>query len=181
MRYQPNDLLVHAHHGVGRVLKLEVRQFGDEAPQEYYQIGLATGTIWVPLAGPVNGLRRLTAKEDLPRYRGLLRGRPVPLHPDRKERKLELIKRMRATSFRARCETVRDLGALGWEKPLNETTATAFREARQVLCAEWAAAAGATFEAAASEVDALLLLGKNTYRKELAGAGPVPPRSDARR
>ena len=121
MRFRANECLVHPQHGVGRVVKLEMRQFGPGVRQEYSEIAIPTGPVWVPFDGPASGLRRLTAKGDLGRYRGVLRGRPTPLAADHKQRQIALVERLRESSFQARCEVVRDLTAHGWGKPLNES------------------------------------------------------------
>lgn len=160
LRFRPDDLLVHPQHGVVRVVSLETRRFGGEASREYYEIAIAKGTVWVPVDGPSSGLRKLTARGDLPRYRVLLKARPRPLALDSKERKIELAERLKASSFKATCEVVRDLYAFGWSKPLNESSSALLRIARQGLCAEWAAADGVSLAAALTEVEGLLLQGK---------------------
>ncbi len=160
MRFSPDDLLVHSQHGVVRVLSLETRQFGAAASREYYEIAIAKGRVWIPVDGPNSGLRKLTARGDLPRYRVLLRSRPRALAADSKERKIELMERLRSSSFKARCEVVRDLYAFGWTKPLNESSSGLLRIARQGLCAEWAAADGVSLAAALTEVESLLLQGR---------------------
>jgi CarD family transcriptional regulator len=165
MRFRANDLIVHPQHGVGRVVKLESREFGQGKRQEYYEIAIPTGTVWVPVEGPAHGLRKLGSKADLGRYRSVLRSRPTPLSPDHKQRQIALVERLRESSFQARCEVVRDLTAHSWEKPLNESSGNLLRSARQVLCAEWAAAEGLTLAEATREVEALLLEGKETYGK----------------
>lgn len=163
MQFKAEEWLVHPHYGVGRVVKLEQRRFSEEKPREYYEIEISTGTVWVPVEGPGHGLRRPTSRGELPRYRGLLKGRPTPVASDSKERKTDLVERLKGGSFAARCEVVRDLSAHAWHKPLNESTGATLRLTREVLCAEWAVAEGITMEAAATEVDALLLEGRRHF------------------
>jgi RNA polymerase-interacting CarD/CdnL/TRCF family regulator len=165
MRYRANDLIVHPQHGVGRVVKLETRTFGQGKRQEYYEIAIPTGTVWVPVEGPANGLRKLGNRADLGRYRTVLRGRPTPLAPDHKQRQIALVERLKESSFQSRCEVVRDLTAHSWERPLNESSGNLLRSARLVLCAEWAAAEGLSVAEATREVEALLLEGKVAYGK----------------
>jgi RNA polymerase-interacting CarD/CdnL/TRCF family regulator len=119
----------------------------------------------VPVEGSASGLRRLTGKGDLDTYRAVLRGRPTPLAADHRERQIALVERLKQSSFQARCEVVRDLVAHSWAKPLNESSATSLRNARHVLCAEWAAAEGLSLAEATREVEALLLEGRKTYGK----------------
>jgi CarD family transcriptional regulator len=165
MRFSANDWLVHPQHGVGRVVRLETRQFGPGTRQEYYEIAITTGTVWVPVEAPPSGLRKLTPKGDLGRYRGVLRSRPTPLVADLKQRRIILFERLKESSFQSRCELVRDLTAHSRCKPLNESSDKLLRSARLLLCAEWAAAEGLSVGEATCEVDSLLLEGTETYGK----------------
>lgn len=165
MRFRENDWLVHPHHGVGRVVRLETREIGPGSRLEYYQIAISTGTVWVPVHGPANGLRKLTPKSDLGKYRSVLRSRPKPLDADSKLRRLALGERLKGSSFLARCEVVRDLTAHCWDKPLNESSGNLLRTARLVLCEEWAVAEGLSLADATCEVEALLLQGRQSFEK----------------
>jgi RNA polymerase-interacting CarD/CdnL/TRCF family regulator len=166
MRFRANDWIVHPQHGVGQVVKLETREFGEGARQEYYEIAIPTGTVWVPVDGPANGLRKLGTKGDLGRYRGVLRGRPTPLAADHKQRQIALVERLKESSFQSRCEVVRDLTAHSWDKPLNESSGNLLRNARLTLCAEWAAAEGLSIAEATREVENLLSEGRETYGRK---------------
>jgi RNA polymerase-interacting CarD/CdnL/TRCF family regulator len=165
MAIKVNDWAVHPRHGVGRVVKLEARRFDAGPERQYYQLAIPTGTVWVPVEGSPNGLRQLTAKADLPRYRGLLRSRPTPLAADHRQRQIALAERLKESSFEARCEVVRDLTAAGWHKALAESSGLMLRSARHALCAEWAAVEGLSLDEATHEVAALLLEGRKTYGK----------------
>lgn len=160
-----NDWAVHPQHGVGRVIKLETRRFDAGPERLYYQLAIPTGTVWVPVKGPPSGLRELTAKEDLARYRGVLRSRPTPLAADHRQRQIALVERLKESSFEARCEVVRDLTAYSWHKALNESSGPMLRSARHALCAEWAVVEGLSLDEATREVEALLLEARKTYEK----------------
>jgi RNA polymerase-interacting CarD/CdnL/TRCF family regulator len=165
MSIEVNDWVVHPQCGVGRVVKLEVREFDPGIAQRYYVIAIAKGTMWVPVDGPPSGLRRLTAKGELGKYRGILRSRPTPLAMDSRQRQIALAVRLKEGSFQARCEVVRDLTAHRWHKSLNESGSVLLRNVHEVLCAEWAAAEGLSFNEATQEVEALLLEGRRAYEK----------------
>ena len=165
MAIKVNDWAVHPRHGVGRVVKLETRRFGAGPERQYYQLAIPTGTVWVPVEGSTSGLRQLTAKGDLARYRGLLRSRPTSLAADHRQRQIALVDRLKESSFEARCELVRDLTAHSWHKALNERSGVMLRSARHALCAEWAAVEGLSLDEATHEVEALLLEGRKTYEK----------------
>jgi len=163
MSFEVDERVVHPKHGVGRVVRLESKQVGLGSERLYYRVALSKGTIWVPVEGSPGGLRKLTAKGDLGQYRRLLRSRPTPLSPNHRQRQLELLERMKQSSFRARCEVVRDLAALSWHKPLGESVAALLRAAHGVLDEEWAAAEGLSVHEATREVEALLQEGKQAY------------------
>jgi RNA polymerase-interacting CarD/CdnL/TRCF family regulator len=165
MAIDVNDWVVHPQHGVGRVVRREVRKFGEDNARPYFEIAIPTGTIWVRVEGSTGGLRKITPKGDLGRYRGLLRSRPKPLATDHRQRKLVLADRLRESSLQARCEVVRDLTAHSWSRPLNESSGSLLRSAVQMLCAEWAAVEGLSVLEATREVEALLLEGRKTYEK----------------
>jgi len=113
--------------------------------------------MWIPVEAQATiGLRLVTARSDLDRYRDLLKGRPVPLHKDHRRRHLELVSRLNQGSFRVVCEVVRDLTAWGWRKPLNRTDAVTLKKTEESLYQEWATAAGVSIAEAIKEVKSLL-------------------------
>ena len=165
MPFQVNDQVVHPRHGVGRVVRLVSREFQPGAVRMYYEIALANGTIWVPVEERTGGLRQLTRKDEMGRYRGLLKSRPRPLSSDHRQRQLEIMDRLQPGTLRARCEVVRDLAAMGWGKPLNEGSAALLRSVNDVLQEEWAAACGLPLSSAAQEVQDLLQEGRRAHNK----------------
>lgn len=165
MAFKVDDWVVHPHHGVGRIVKIESRQFGSKTGGLYYEISLTNGTLWVQVDSSSSGLRKLTAKEDLARYRDVLRSRPITLNTNHRQRQIEIDDRLRQGSLQARCEVVRDLSALGWYKPLGEGNSTLLRVAYQALNQEWAMADGVSLREASHEVEGLLKEGKSRYKK----------------
>ncbi|NIS80306.1 MAG: hypothetical protein GTO14_08900 [Anaerolineales bacterium] len=165
MAFKVDDWVVHPQHGVGRVVKIEIRQFESGTAQLYYEISLLNGTVWVQVDPSFCGLRKLTAKGDLARYRDILKSRPTTLNADYRQRQIELTDRLRQGSLQARCEVVRDLSALGWYKPLGEGNAALLRVAHQALNQEWAMADGVSLSEATREVESLLQEGKSMYMK----------------
>lgn len=163
MRFISNDSLVHPQFGVGRVVGLEIKQVGQGKRQEYYEIAISTGTVWVPVEGHPSGLRKVTPKNQLGRYRNLLRSRPTPLAADHKQRSTTLVERLKDSTLQARCEVVRDLMAFRWSNSLNETNSMILRNTRHFLCSEWAAAGGLSISEATLEIDSLLHEGKEIY------------------
>jgi len=164
MPYSVGDWVVHPTHGVGRVVGLERKQFA-RAAQLYYEIVIAQGTLWVEVDAPPPGLRGLTAKDELPRYRTVLRSAPIALNQDYHLRREELKGRLKLGTFQVKCEVVRDLTALGWQKRLSEVDSALLRSARDGLCQEWAEAEAVTVAEATSEVDTLLSESRQAHHK----------------
>jgi len=118
---------------------------------------LPKSTVWIPVeAQAAIGLRLVTAKSDLDYYRDLLKGRPVPLQEDCKQRHLELASRLNQGSFQVMCEVVRDLTAWRWQKPLGRTDIVTLKKAEESLYQEWATADGVSIAEAIQEVKSLL-------------------------
>ena len=166
MPFQIDDQVVHPAHGVGCIVALVTKRFSEAEARLYYEVAIKkASTVWVPVdASTADGLRPLTPKNELARYRGVLRSRPAPLNPDHRQRRLDLLSRMKGASFQAICEIVRDLTARGWLKALSEMDSAALRKTREGLCQEWAAVDGVSVLQATDEVVALLLEGRQTYQ-----------------
>ena len=58
MEFKPDELVVHPRYGIGCVVRLAQRQFGSNRAQEYYEISIGSGTIWVPAGVPGNPYER---------------------------------------------------------------------------------------------------------------------------
>lgn len=156
MSFKVGDRVVHPTYGVGSIVRLETKQLGEQAAHVYYEIATPKSTIWVPVDAHPTGLRPITAKSNLVRYRRLLKSRPEPLNHNHQERHLELSERLKQGSFQAKCEIVRDLTAQSWHKRLSEADATLLRLAREGLCQEWAAVEGVSVFEASQEIEGLL-------------------------
>lgn len=165
MEFQSGDDAVHPSYGVGNIVRLEERQLGTAQMQPYYVLAIGPATVWVPVG--VNGattLRAVTARKDLDHYRQILRGRPGTLERDHHKRRVEINERLKPGSFQSMCEVVRDLTALGWNRPIGEGDAGVLQKVRDNLRREWAIAAGLPIPEAVLEVDALLRAGRDAYK-----------------
>ena len=157
MQLKVGDMVVHPVYGIGHVVKIEEKQFSEIGALLYYCVTLPKSTVWIPVEAQATiGLRLVTAKSDLDYYRDLLKGRPVPLHEDCKQRHLELASRLNQGSFQVMCEVVRDLTAWGWQKPLGRTDIVTLKKAEDSLYQEWATANGVSIAEAIEEVKSLL-------------------------
>jgi CarD family transcriptional regulator len=167
MPYKIDDRVVHPTYGVGRVVGLVSKKFEAEERQ-FYEVAIERSTVWVPVDnssnGNGNGLRPLTPKADLNKYRRVLQSSPKPLTQDPRQRRQDLLDRMKVGTFQAMCEAVRDITARGWLKPLSEADTSLLRKAREGLCQEWAASQNISVVEATAEVNALLLEARQTHQ-----------------
>lgn len=165
MEFNPGDDVVHPSYGVGSIVRLEERELAASGMRWYYVLAIGTATVWMPVqADGSTTLRAVTRKEDLEQYRTVLSSRPVLLERDYKKRRLDLIERLTHSSFQVMCEIVRDLTALGWNRPMGETDATLLKKVQDNLWREWAAATGQSDQEAIQEVQALLRAGRLAYK-----------------
>ena len=157
MQFEVDDFIVHPVYGVGHIVKIEEKQFSDRGTRQYYKVTLPKRTVWLPVeAEDSMGLRLVTAKSDLDRYRKLLKSPPTPLDKNHHRRHLELISRLKQGSFQGLCEVVRDLTAWSLRKPLGRTDTATLQKTRENLHQEWATAADISMVEAIREVDSLL-------------------------
>ena len=165
MEFRSGDNVVHPSYGVGSIVRLEERQLAEANVRQYYVLAFGRTTVWLPVnaAGP-STLRPVTAPRDLDHYRTLLKSRPVELDRDYKKRRLDITAQLAHGSFQDVCEIVRDLTALGWQRPLAGVDASLLSRVRQSLCQEWAVSTHQPLPDAIHEVTSLLHAGEQTYK-----------------
>jgi CarD family transcriptional regulator len=165
MEFKPGDDAVHPSYGLGKIVRLEERQLAEAEMRWYYVLAIGKNTVWVPVRSDgATALRAVTARQELDQYRALLKSHPVQLERDHNKRRLEIKTRLTQGSFRAVCEAVRDLTALGWYRRIGDADATVLDKILDNLRREWAAATGTSILEAIQEVDALLRAGREVYK-----------------
>ena len=165
MEFKSGDDVVHPSYGLGKIVRLEERQLAEAEMRWYYVLAIGKNTVWVPVRSDgATALRAVTARQELDQYRALLKSPPVKLERDHHKRRLEIKTRLTQGSFRAVCEAVRDLTALGWYRRIGDGDATVLDKILDNLRREWAAATGTSILEAIREVDALLRAGREVYK-----------------
>src|SRR5512136_1348514 len=80
MPFKAGDFIVHPTYGVGNIVRLEEKCLVEDQPRWYYVLAVDKSTVWVPVdANNAAGLRAITPKKDLDRYRVVLKGQPGAL------------------------------------------------------------------------------------------------------
>lgn len=165
MEYQSGDNVVHPSYGVGSIARREERAVSGTDVQPYYVLIIGPATVWVPVrADGSTILRAVTARQELEQYRVVLKSRPGSLERDHHKRRAEIQARLKPGSFQSMCEVVRDLTALGWNRPIGESDASVLQHVRENLRREWAIAAGLPLPEATQEVELLLRAGREAYK-----------------
>jgi len=161
MNFNIGDRVVHKNFGMGTVVSIEEMKLSGSGPRLFYRVDFSKTTVWVPVGNQTEGgLRPLTPKSHLYRYRALLKSAPVSLGGDFRKRHNELEKRMDRGTFQGLCEVIRDLTALNAEKSLNYFERTLYRHSREALVLEWSTASGMSHSETIGEIDGCLEYGK---------------------
>ncbi len=165
MPFKTGDFIVHPSYGVGNIVRLEEKCLAEDQPRWYYVVAVDKSTVWVPAdENNTAGLRAVTPKKDLDRYRVVLKGRPGPLERDHNKRRTLINERVKQGAFQSLCEAVRDLSAQSWKRPLSEADLTLLQHLSQRLCREWAASEEVPLPDATAEVQALLQEARQIYK-----------------
>ena len=163
MSFKVGERVVHPQYGVGKIVKLDEREFEPGVMRRYYEISIPGGsTVWVPVDLGTSGLRKLTSRSEITHCRQILASHPMPLTEDARLRQSDLSVRLRQGTIAAHCEVVRDLTAHGAHKPISGAIAGFLQSTQNVLCQEWAIVEGITLTEALVEIETLLEKSKLT-------------------
>ncbi len=176
MEFKSGDCVVHSDYGVGSIVRVEDRQIAENQTRQYYVLAFGRTLVWSPVQATKGDalLRPVTKVQDLDHYRALLKGRPTPLDRDYKKRRIDINEQLAQGSFQVVCEVVRDLTALGWQRPMNGVDATLLKKVRANLYVEWATSTGQCLSDAIGEITALLQAGQRSYQNKAARQAKQP-------
>ena len=165
MPFKAGDFIVHPTHGLGNIMRLEEKRLVTDQPRWYYVVAVDKSTVWVPVdENNTAGLRAVTPKKELDRYRAVLKSQPGALERDHTKRRTLINERVKKGSFQSLCEAVRDLSAQSWKRPLSEADLTLLQRLSGSLYREWAASAGVSLPDATAEVQSLLQEARQVYK-----------------
>ena len=73
MSFKVGERVVHPQYGVGKIVKLDEREFEPGVMRRYYEISIPGGsTVWVPFDLGTSGLRKLTSRSEITHCRQIL-------------------------------------------------------------------------------------------------------------
>lgn len=154
MQFSVGDRVVHPHHGPGRIIGVERREFLD-GNKLYYEIEIPTRDLIVYLPqGAMNkiGVRPAMSRARLPRVLDRLGSKPRHLPEDYKERQEEVWERLSTGRVMLLAEVVRDLVWHRERDHLTRKDTDYLTQAERRLAAEMAMVVGAE----ASEMEKMI-------------------------
>lgn len=164
MRFEIGDWVVYPAFGVGKIVGVTTKAFHEAERHLYYEVTGDRSTVWVQVdESTARGLRHLTRQSELADLRTVLRGQPVALNGDFRQRRLDIRDQLRRGTLQAQCEVVRDLSGRAWRKSLSEGDLFDLNKTSDSLCREWAAANQVSVAEATTEVNAILLEARREY------------------
>jgi CarD family transcriptional regulator len=137
MTFQVGDTVIHASHGLGKIIGVEEKAVGGSKVQ-FYVVRTKDFTIWIPADGGLRAsLRCPTGKSDFHGLSAILSGTSEPLAADRMERKGQLQRRMQEGNSASICRLIRDLWHFRLANKLNENDSATLDRAQGMLLDEW--------------------------------------------
>jgi RNA polymerase-interacting CarD/CdnL/TRCF family regulator len=159
MIFREGDPVMHWTYGLGKIMRLEVRNIsGRNLP--YYAVQIGDMTVWVPADGMLeNRLRPPTSKERFTDLLAILSGAGDPLPENSHERKTLLMELLRDGHAESLCQVIRGLTAYQRVHQLNDTDHGLLKRAKSALFGEWSFALSVTPAQAEFELHCLLSSG----------------------
>lgn len=137
MNFQVGDTVIHSSYGLAEIVGVEEKAIAEQKIL-YYVVKTNDLTIWIPVNDmDKSNLRLPTTKDDFSNLFSILRSASDPLSNDRKERKAQLLQRMKEGNSESLCRLVRDLSDYRLTKKLNENDSYIFKRAQESLLKEW--------------------------------------------
>lgn len=135
--FQVGDQVVHAAYGPGVIIEVDEKKLAGRS-KLYYVVEVHDLTLWVPVdqVGDRN-LRRLTPAGEFKRLFTILSSQGDALPPDRHERKLHLLERLKDRNLESVCLVIRDLTLHRNTSRMNDTDNAILERSREALLLEW--------------------------------------------
>ncbi len=155
--YAPDDWIVHAHYGVGRIEGIEIKNISGEDTR-YYRVTTSQSTFWVPVDQIDNELiRPLSSTGDIENVIATLQEPAQVMSSNAKVRQSRIHKVRIANEPVDIARLIRDLKARQRDKGiLYATERSAFITLKEQLAQEWAIVTDAETEEVNAEIDGLL-------------------------
>lgn len=137
MSFKAGEWVVHCTHGLGQIVIIEKRSFGEENIL-YYQVKIGDLTIWVPENENLSKrLRAPTSQSEFDQLFMMLANPPEALPTDRRQRTQYLTEILQEGTAESLCKVIRDLSAIRRERTWSEYDKEIMRRVQKNLIGEW--------------------------------------------
>lgn len=137
MVFQVGDEVIHATHGLGKIVEIEEKIIHEQATN-CYVVRTPDLTIWIPIEQELQtSLRVPTPPDEFKKLFKVLSGPGETLPEDRVARKNLLISRLREGKLASVCKVVRDLTFFMRAAKLNDQEKSILERATKSLLTEW--------------------------------------------
>lgn len=135
--YEEGDWLVHVHHGIGQIIKLEQKSIGN-SQDLYYRIEGIDCTFWIPASSIANErIRPAVSKRKMREAIRILKRPPRQLERDYKKRQQLIKEIMSEHSLAQNARLVRDLNHAQINRKLGVTESRILEHLEKHLIMEW--------------------------------------------
>jgi CarD family transcriptional regulator len=161
--YDRGDWIVHCHHGVGQIEKVERKQISDQE-NTYYRIRTSDSVIWIPIDQmDVEEIRPLTDEDHIEEAVKVLNKEPKKMASNLSSRKSRIKDVIVNNVPVETARLIRDLrGRRRSKKGLNQTERRALRDLTKRFVHEWAVCKNISIEQARKRLNRRLDLERAT-------------------
>ena len=165
--YERGDWIVHCHHGVGQIEKVERKQISDQE-NTYYRIRTNDSIIWIPVDQMDDEqIRPLSEEENFQEAVEILRKEPKKMASNLNSRKSRIKQVIIDNVPVETARLIRDLrGRRRKKKGLNQTERRALKKLTKRFVHEWAVCKDMTIEQARQRFNSRLGLKRATNKNQ---------------
>lgn len=165
--YERGDWIVHCHHGVGQIEKVESKRISDQE-NTYYRIRTNDSIIWIPVDQMDDEqIRPLTDEENFQEAVEVLKKEPKKMASNLNSRKSRIKQVIVDNVPVETARLIRDLrGRRRSKKGLNQTERRALKKLTKRFVHEWAVCKEMTFEQARQRLNRRLSLERATNKNQ---------------
>ena len=139
LQFSVSEWIVHSHHGVGQIKKIEVMPLHGEQT-ECFKVQVKGGAFWFPTnSTETPRIRPIASQEIITKMIKNLRRKPGNLEKDKKYWNLKIKEMPENSDLLTTSQLIRDLSAQQTLKRLNDSQIKALTNFKDRLIHEWAA------------------------------------------
>ena len=150
------DYVVHAAHGVGKVLGIEKKELNGKL-RKFYKVKTNSFTYWIPIKKfRKDKIRKVSSPHTFQNMLTLIRKKPKKIAQQYRSRKKKVTTALSESSLKAKARMIRDLYGRQMRKDLNFNDQMALEKLKKHFVDEWVVASGMKKDAAMEKLDKAL-------------------------